>query len=812
MSLIKKGIVLIVFIILINLSYRYGYAQEAVQTYPSYQTTKISLNEDYTLISETSDMKLYYKKHNGVFKVEDKRNQYTWTSGIDHDYDQYIEKSVALFKTQNETATPEAISEIALPLEDQMNNTREGIANSFIVVDMMRASDPARSSTQMGSSFKTFVSKTDTLGIEHIIENEKDSVNTDNLYMVDNSDKHFLLDIQFKEFDVEIKVHILVHDTGFEVEIRDHEINGEDSNYINYINIMPFLGSYGGKKKVYNPTTDEWDIDRLKPRHAGYVFVPDGSGAIIDFKDYESSLSGYTGLVYGHDMAKYASDQQMVQSNVPLKTPLMPVFGIAYQDLNAAFVSYAKRGAPFMEIISRPNDSFDSYNLTNYTISFPRFLYNGRYSQVFNQAGETFISAFEERNHFDLTLNYEFLAEDTSYIGMAKVYKNYLLDTEQLSLKAPTTLSNIPIRIDFVMSDVKKALIGTEDVVVTTISDVEDILLELADNGIYNINAGLYGYQSGGMTLGSKSKPDYSREIGTYDQFKQTISTLNDNGIDVSFAQNVAEINDVSMKLTNVANKHYNGRYMSLYDSMNHEGVTNTLFYARPTKITDYVKSQAASIQKLGFNSITYDGYTNLLYSDISKKRDINDTIERYQNVQSFIEQDYMINNVTPNQYLWSYTDRFLQTPMFSSQYIVETETVPFLQLLLNGTMELYTTYVNFSFYEQKDILKMVDYNTYPAFMLTFDPAYKLQKTNAQDFFSTEYQINEALIHSVYGKVNQALKHVSNATWLNRVEVEPNVFRNTYSNGVSIIINYQSTMINYEGVSIAPQSYIVIGV
>ena len=354
-------------------------------------------------------------------------------------------------------------------------------------------------------------------------------------------------------------------------------------------------------------------------------------------------------------------------------------------------------------------------------------------------------------------------------------------------------------------------MIGNEEVVVTTIHDVEDILNELSSKGISNINSGLYGYQKGGMTLGNKGKPTFIRDIGSADAFDDVVTSLNQLGIDVSLSQNFTEISEASVNLTNTANKHLNGRYMMWIDPMNTVGVTNHFYYTRPVKVTEFVKSQEKTIRKLGFESITYDGYTNQLYTDYTKKRDMLDAVKRYQEVQDFIRQNYVINNVTPNQYMWANTDRFLQTPMFSSQYIVETKTVPFLQLVLSGTMALYTTYVNFSFYEQKDILKMVDYNTYPAFVITKEPAYKLQKTNAQNFFSTEYQINDELIEMVYNKVNHALNSVMNATWLNRIEIQPNVFENTYSNGVKIIINYQTNSTVYEGKTIEPQNYIVIG-
>ena len=74
---------------------------------------------------------------------------------------------------------------------------------------------------------------------------------------------------------------------------------------------------------------------------------------------------------------------------------------------------------------------------------------------------------------------------------------------------------------------------------------------------------------------------------------------------------------------------------------------------------------------------------------------------------------------------------------MFTSQYLIQTDTVPFLQIVLSGSMEVYATYANFSFYTETDILRMIDYNVYPSFILTHDPSYELISTNSSNFYST---------------------------------------------------------------------------
>lgn len=817
MSRVKKAFIIVLIVIVINLLLLPLYGNSDSSGYAPYTKTKVELNDTYTLFAENTYFKYYYKKHNGTLMVEDKRNNHVWKSGIDHDYDQYIEKTLELYLENNPEATDEEILNVAKPIEDQMNTTREGIANSLVVIDVLRESDPARAAIQAGSSYKAFSTREslEQPGTEVVLETS-DSVNTDNLYLVNGEENHYVFEIKYKEFKVDLVLHLYLTENGFEVEIRDHEIKGNDSNFIKHINIMPFLGSYGGKMLKYNTETDKYDIPSLKERKEGYAFVPDGPGALIEFKDYESQLSGYTGTIYGGDLAERGTNYNVVSSNVPTKNPLMPVYGISYRDNNAAFLSYATKGMEHMEIISRPNDSADSYNLTNYTITFPRFIYNDTYSQVYNKQGDSFITAFEERNHFDVRVTYHFLADNNSfapdYVGMAKAYQTYLIEENILKDKQTNTLSHIPIRLDFVMADASPSLVATRDVVVTKIEDVSNILSELSGLGIHQINSGLLGYQRGGITLGEKAQPDFMNAIGSKSEFKNIVSSQNENGTDISLALDYVSISDINYRLANLASKHINGQYLVEIDPLNNTGVTNSFFYARSNKIISWIKSNEKAIRSLGFRSMTFDGFTKNLYSDNTKDRvSTSEVIGQYQDTLETISDNYIINNTTPNQYLWAYTDRFLQTPMFNSQYIVETHTVPFLQLVLNGYIEMYSTYVNFSFYEQRDILKMIDYHTFPSFLLTKEPSYLLQKTNSQAFFSTEYQIYQSMILDVYQKINGALSQVNEAGWVNREEISPNMIKNTYDNGKIIIINYTEEPSTYNQVTIPALDYVVIG-
>ena len=124
--------------------------------------------------------------------------------------------------------------------------------------------------------------------------------------------------------------------------------------------------------------------------------------------------------------------------------------------------------------------------------------------------------------------------------------------------------------------------------------------------------------------------------------------------------------------------------------------------------------------------------------------------------------------------------------------------------------MEVYAEYSNFSFYDTESILRMIDYNLSPSFVLTKESSHLLINTNSNNYFSTEYDIYKETIFDVYNGVNSVLKEVYNADWLDREVLATGVVINEYSNGKSVIINYTDSSYTYKGVVVNPMSCEVI--
>jgi hypothetical protein len=400
---------------------------------------------------------------------------------------------------------------------------------------------------------------------------------------------------------------------------------------------------------------------------------------------------------------------------------------------------------------------------------------------------------------------------------MALTYRNHLIEMDVLTEQEAGTASDMPIRLDFIMSDSESNIVGTKNVVVTTAQDVHTILENVVENGITNINSGLYGWQKKGVSIAKPYTQKFSSAIGTKAQFKNLFEDFAAMQVDISYGQDYVTINELMMNYYQNAVRHMSSWYIEENrESLLPDSVPTAVFgYAAPDKSAEWLLNQFETVKEYS-SSMSVQGIGSVLTGNYISKDEIftvSDTKALFQETLGTVSEEVKLNIKNPHKYLWQYVDRYLQAPVGHSQYIFETDAVPFLQMVLSGTMEVYGPYSNFSFYTQKDILKMIDYNIAPSFILSMDPSYKLADTASCDLYSTEYSLYEELIQEVYNQVNYVWKEVHNYNWISRSVVADGVVVNTYENNgliKEVIINYTLNDITYKNATVGAESALVL--
>ncbi len=664
----------------------------------------------------------------------------------------------------------------------------------------------------------------------------------------------FQVSIDKKTRSFNFNMRFTFDEKGFNVDILEEDIYGSGSYLVDAVYPLPCFGQSGGNMltcSLENVDEDGYGDCAFYPESItknpatdlpGYVFIPDGSGALIRYDtNREMNNNELYFDVYGDpyrekytDVEYSTGDQIMEHSYVDSKKIMMPVWGVSYGNNQDAFVAYATHGSEYFGLVFRGRS--DNSSKFAYSQTKPRFERNRTYKYNFGAAARTILYLEEDEIYkYDIGLRYDILSGDGSldslpanYIGMALSYRNYLVNNGLIKKLTEDELHS-GVKVDFIMSDVKRAIVGYEDVIATHTNRLQEILNEFKDMGIDYVTSSLLGWQNDGIAMAHPGKNNYSTGAGSKSGFRDVVNTAKKLDYDINFQQNYGLINSDQMpNIGAYAVKGLNRNYgtMILWD--NNKPV-KWWHYANPNMQMTWLNNQTNTLlddfgKTIG---VTIEGTSNILAPDYGKNLSYEDSMKIIANGTYKASSKARLGAVSPNMYLWPSLTDYYDIPVYNSQYIAETDSVPFLEIVLGGLVNLYASYSNFSFYNDESCLKMIEYNLNPSFIITEQSNEDLMYTNSRDYYSTGYGKYKEIIKEVYEKVNPILTALKGKTLVGR-EVIPTgddndnlgFYVNTYApfvdgaiqndSKVVVAINYQNYEVTYEGHVVKPMSAMII--
>jgi hypothetical protein len=147
---------------------------------------------------------------------------------------------------------------------------------------------------------------------------------------------------------------------------------------------------------------------------------------------------------------------------------------------------------------------------------------------------------------------------------------------------------------------------------------------------------------------------------------------------------------------------------------------------------------------------------------------------------------------------------------MGSSRYTFQTDAVPFLQLVLSGSMTMYAPYANQSFYTDIDVLRCIEYNAYPSFLLTGADSTALRDTASEEYFSTCFNDWKSMAVNIYNTIDQVLSNVAGEQMLAHCVLQEGVVQVQYPSG-SVYINYTQQDVTVDGVAVGARQAVFVG-
>ena len=538
----------------------------------------------------------------------------------------------------------------------------------------------------------------------------------------------------------------------------------------------------------------------------GYMFIPDGSGTLIQFAAETKAENMFYGRYYGADLGMVGVLPFNPDVNRPYKISI-PVTGMVHEEKQNAYVSIVEKGAAYGQIHAHPAGV-----ITNFNFIYNAFIYNQSYFQATNRSGAGVTTLQPNTNEFDVALHYRFLTGEASdYVGMARSYQDYLVEKGVLQA-TDFSDSDIGVRLEFLGAEKEKILFWFRSIPMTTVEQMQAILSDLA---VQNPEVIYYGWQPRGAATMPPRSLRLDGKLGDLGELNGVVEEITAVGGNFYFyldpqaalwaEKGYSQRSDLAMSIT------YFDYFRFVDYSRNIFGFNRNKvnYFLNLAAIRERYNQLSKDLVSEGTGGWALDGISSTVYSDFRDNRFLNreGAIQAYQALLA--ENDVSTTFYQPNDYLFSHMQAYYDIPLGDSGYLYTTETVPFLQIVLSGYVPYYGTALNFSSDLQADLLRHADYGIYPSYFLSQEATAQILNTSSSWIYTSSYEQWGAEIKETYAWLNTLLGPVREAHIVARQSLADGVVATSYSNGKQIIVNYNSTPFTASGIVVEGRDAII---
>lgn len=610
------------------------------------------------------------------------------------------------------------------------------------------------------------------------------SIGKDGSASYEMTENGFVCSVSFENVGIEMDVEVELNggQVSFEVvegSLKEKLLEDDKKGYmLKSVTFMPFLGSSYGT-----------DID-------GYILIPDGTGALIRFLEPANYVTTYAARIYGPDAGvenySYGGYAYIKEEN----QAYMPIYGIVHGDGQNGFLSVVESGDEYASIIASPA-------LTNipYNWAAARFEYRQKYMMNINRKeGSGALMPQPDINPVEPRISFYFVnGDDARYDGMAVMYREMLLESGELEKLELSEISNVPMHLDVLGADKRKGFLFNTTETFTTYSEASDIVSALKEDGVEDL---LLVYRC--YTKNNEAGTKMLSRLGTQEEFEQLRAQLEEGGGTLNLYIDPLTANEDQITQRTEAANNLSSMVIKWLNSLDVYGaIYDTTYVYRLSKAERIIDSAIGRNYGARF---AVDQLPSRLYSDFTSGKELvrQAGLAKTTELVEKLASGEKLAMYEPNQYLWRYASQFLGAPAVSSQLLYESDTVPFLQIVLSGSVEVFSEPLNMTSCSREKLLRLVEYGMAPSFAVVACDSSELVNTPQSQYASSGFEGWHDIMAESYDTVASALESVWGHSIVEHRCLETGLIRVEYDNGVKVYVNYTDSTQTVDGLSVEP--------
>jgi len=539
----------------------------------------------------------------------------------------------------------------------------------------------------------------------------------------------------------------------------------------------------------------------------GYVFYPDGSGAITRFENWESRPQALITERF-HIFSDTSGSSEGIVWGVP-NSVSMPVFGIRNRD--NAFLAAITEGYDKSTLAVHPAGVVINLYRASFGLNF-RGTFEINMSAISGATGRALQMA--TRVDRDITLidkevRYFILqGEDANYSGMARVYRDYLIQTGGLqnNITAPGSL---PLYLQLFMGIEEQGMLFNTFVPMTTFDQASEIISEFQNRGVQNMETMLRGWQSGGYSWRHVIWPPASRLGG-----RRGLTRL-DNFMGGSALPGVHVYLENQFNIAQGSSRGFSPRRDVAINGVRLPLQTQwgNWFALRPSFSVQRNRDFISNMSNTPNLNVAYQMLGGFLVSDYNRNAPVNrgEAAEMFAGMTAYATADgrrVMLNG--SNSFMLRYANFLYGIPSTSRRLFITDECVPFVQMVVSGLVGHSSDMGNLASSLQAEKLRWVEFGSVPAFELTYRDSVHLQNTDYSMLFTSTFSNWVDDVVAVYESLNARIGHTFGLQMISHERIEEYVVRVEYEDGTVIFINYNYHEVVVDGHVVPPVDFIVI--
>jgi len=583
----------------------------------------------------------------------------------------------------------------------------------------------------------------------------------------------FFIPLEYRLDGDSLVVRLPMEEVVYPLEVVD--IQGQSHTYpLHTITLLPYFGAAHREQD-------------------GYIFIPDGSGALIRFGSPKYTLSYLSVPVYGRDLTEDNRARELVLT----EHVHLPVYGAKTAD--TAFLAIIEKGEALARISAAKAGFVNSFNSV-----CPQFNVIPHADLSLGPIGSVVV--YQKRIcRGDIQVRYRFLVgEDANWVGMARSYQDYLVNEGRLTRLEPSR--DLPFFLSVVGSVPRdEPVLGVPREVIrslTTFDQAAEIAGRLLGLGVGNIKLRYTGWLRGGPEHIFPDRVSLEPSVGGESGFARLAAMLKADGVEF-----YPEVNFLTVYRN------------SIFDGFNTRRDAAQFFDNRPKQITEYdiafgvpgssghyilssrslprvVGSFLRDYAKYGIDGIGLQCLGSQVNSDFRNKPDT--VIDRQQSAELIREQlaaikaaGYRILVQGGHALSYPFADGVVCVPFRSSGHDILDETVPFYQLVLSSHMEYSGNPLNMTPDYRKALLQSIATGAGVHFQWAYENTDLLTNTEYDHLYAIRFEDWLQRAVDDYHKANEIFSATRGARIVDYIELNKFQSVTEYDNGCSLLVDYE---------------------